>query len=218
MSRRDVTQSWPQWHREAVDVDQVPLDLGEAYRKYSEELIRFATGLVGPSDASDIVSGAIAGCIGSQSWSSVRDPRSYLFRCVLNEARQMRRTDLRRRAREARALTSTVAPGPDVRPEILAALAVLSIRQRAVVVLTYWDDLAPAAVATRLGIGEGSVRRHLARARKQLRTVLDVRRRRTSERDPTPRREISLPAPARRHRKSAPRRLSFLVAVAIRAG
>ena len=39
--------------------------------------------------------------------------------------------------------------------------------------LTYWDDLPPATVATRLGIGEGSVRRHLARARKQLRTVLD---------------------------------------------
>jgi DNA-directed RNA polymerase specialized sigma24 family protein len=154
-------------------VGEVPIDLEEAYRKYSDELIRFATGLVGPSDASDVVSNAMASCLGSQSWGSVRDPRSYMFRVVLNQARQTRRSDLRRRAREIRAMAPSVVPGPDVRPEILAALAVLSIRQRAVIVLTYWEDLAPAAVATRLGIGEGSVRRHLARARKQLRTVLD---------------------------------------------
>jgi RNA polymerase sigma factor (sigma-70 family) len=158
----------------AVDADEIPLDLEEAYRKYSDELIRFATGLVGPSDASDIVSSAMASCIGSQSWGSVRDPRRYLFRSVLNEARQAKRSDLRRVAREARATLSSIASrADDVRPEILAALAALSVRQRAVIVLTYWDDLAPAAVATRLGIGEGSVRRHLARARKQLRTVLD---------------------------------------------
>jgi RNA polymerase sigma factor (sigma-70 family) len=155
-----------------VDVGEVSLDLEDAYRKYSDELIRFATGLVGPSDASDVVSSAMASCIGSPSWDSVRDPRGYMFRCVLNQARQMRRSDVRRRAREIRAMTPGASPAADPRPEVLAALAVLSIRQRAVIVLTYWDDLAPATVAARLGIGEGSVRRHLARARKQLRTVL----------------------------------------------
>ncbi len=171
----DVTHRGPWWHREAVDLDSVSLDLEGAYRKYADELIRFATGLVGPSDAGDIVSSAMASCIGSQAWDSVREPRSYMFRCVLNEARQTRRSDLRRRAREARAAMPSVAHGPDVRPEILAALALLSVRQRAVIVLTYWDDLAPATVASRLGITEGSVRRHLARARRQLRTVLDER-------------------------------------------
>ena len=77
---RDVTRWCSGWHREAVDVGEVPIDLEEAYRKYSDELIRFATGLVGPSDASDVVSNAIASCLGSQSWASVRDPRSYMFR------------------------------------------------------------------------------------------------------------------------------------------
>jgi RNA polymerase sigma factor (sigma-70 family) len=54
------------------------------------------------------------------------------------------------------------------------AVAGLSVRQRAVVVLTYWADLDPRAVAERLGISEGSVRRHLARARARLREVLDA--------------------------------------------
>jgi DNA-directed RNA polymerase specialized sigma24 family protein len=60
------------------------------------------------------------------------------------------------------------------RPEVRQAVARLSMRQRAVVVLTYWADLAPPAVAERLGISEGSVRRHLARARARLREVLDA--------------------------------------------
>ena len=61
---------------------------------------------------------------------------------------------------------------PEVRPEVLEAVARLSLRQRAVIVLTYWEDLEPAQVAIRLQIGEGSVRRHLARARARLREEL----------------------------------------------
>ena len=53
------------------------------------------------------------------------------------------------------------------------ALAGLSPQQRAVVYLTYWDDLTPAQVAALLGVSEGSVRKQLARAREQLRRVLD---------------------------------------------
>ena len=74
----------------------------EAYRKYAEELIRFATALVGPSDAGDVVSGALLGCVASRGWPSVRDPRAYLFQAVLNEAKQVRRSAMRRAAREAR--------------------------------------------------------------------------------------------------------------------
>ena len=54
----------------------------------------------------------------------------------------------------------------------MAALAGLPLRQRAVVFLTYWADLTPAAVAVELGISEGSVRQHLARARRTLRRTL----------------------------------------------
>jgi RNA polymerase sigma factor (sigma-70 family) len=146
--------------------------LEEAYRKYGEELIRFATGLVGPWDAGDVVSGAVEGCIASPAWVSVRDPRAYLFQSVLNEARQVRRSAIRRAAREARAVGGSRVRDPEVRADVVDAVARLSVRQRAVVVLTYWDDLAPDAVAARLGISEGSVRRHLARARARLREVL----------------------------------------------
>ena len=49
-----------------------------------------------------------------------------------------------------------------------------SARQRAVVFFTYWEDLDGATTADRLGISEGSVRRHLDRARKALKGRIHV--------------------------------------------
>ena len=66
--------------------------------------------------------------------------------------------------------SSNAAPTPH--PEVFAAVAALSPRQRAVVYLTYWEDLDPGAAAALIGISDGAVRRHLARARKTLRGVL----------------------------------------------
>jgi RNA polymerase sigma factor (sigma-70 family) len=170
--RLGVTRTARRRHRRDV-ADSCPESLDEAYRKYADELTRFATGLVGPHDASDIVSSALLRCLSSGSWESVRDERSYLYKAVLNRARQVRRSSLRRAAREARSAPSATTVDADPRPEVLEAVGRLSLRQRAVVVLTYWADLSPSEIAGRLDIGEGSVRRHLARARARLRRELD---------------------------------------------
>ena len=149
---------------------------GLIYEKYAEELTRFATGLVGPHDAADVVSMAVVRAFSSPAWAGVRDHRAYLLRSVLNETRMHHRSTLRRRAREARYAQPDRVEAPDVRPAILEQVAGLSVRQRAVVVLTYWDDLDPAEIGRRLGISPGSVRRHLARAHAHLRkTIHDER-------------------------------------------
>jgi RNA polymerase sigma factor (sigma-70 family) len=146
----------------------------EIYGKHADDLVRFATGLVGPADAPDVVADAVVRAFSSRSWASVTNPRAFLTRAVLNEARMHHRSTLRRRAREARAATTDVSYDDAMpRPEVLAHIAQLSLRQRAVVVLTYWDDLDQHAIAERLGISTGSVRRHLARAHAKLRRVLD---------------------------------------------
>lgn len=146
---------------------------GELYRKHADDLTRFATGLVGPSHAGDVVSQAVLGCIGSLGWSRVVDRRAYLFRSVYNEAARFHRSAARRRVREERMTQRDTVDLPEVRPEVLAAVARLSIQQRAVIVLTYWDDLDPGAVGALLGISDGAVRRHLARGRSRLKEVLD---------------------------------------------
>ncbi len=48
----------------------------------------------------------------------------------------------------------------------------LSVRQRAVIVLTYWEDLTPSSIAALMDINEGSVKRHLARGRSRLKEAL----------------------------------------------
>jgi RNA polymerase sigma factor (sigma-70 family) len=150
--------------------------VGDAYRANATDLIRYATVLVGPSDAPDVVNDAVVGVMTTGKWESVDNPRAYLFRAVLNQATTHHRSGARRRRREERA-TSTVAVAPAADASSIdahRALAKLSEQQRAVVYLTYWDDLTPTQVATLLAISEGSVKKQLARAREQLRSNLDA--------------------------------------------
>ncbi len=144
----------------------------EVYRKCSDDLVKFATGLVGPADAADVVAEAVARALTGARWRDVRDRRAYLFRSVLNEARMHHRSTMRRRAREARAAQGETLAEVELRPEVLEAVARLSVRQRAVVVLTYWQDLHERDTAELLGVSVGTVRRHLARAHDRLRGVI----------------------------------------------
>lgn len=149
-------------------------DDGEMYRKHADDLVALATALVGPSDAADVVSGAVSRTIASRQWGDVEDRYAYWVRAVYNEARSSYRSSMRRLAREdlAARRNPTHVPEPELRPEIIEAIASLSIRQRAVVYLTYWNDLAVSEVAALLAISDGAVRRHLARARHNLRRSL----------------------------------------------
>ena len=145
----------------------------EIYEKHADELIRFATGLVGATDAADVVSSAVLACISSGHWPEVTNTRAYLFRSVLIAARQLHRSSSRRQLREQRWSTPEAFEHPEIRPEVLAAVNALSVRQRAVTVLTYWFDLDPPSISRLLEISEGSIRRHLARARARLKESLD---------------------------------------------
>lgn len=153
--------------------DRESLTDAEVYEKYADELIRFATGLVGPSDAADVLSTAMLSALTSPAWGEVRNPRAYLYRSVANAARATHRSDMRRQARESRHTGPDAYQHGNIRPDVLDAVGRLSIRQRAVVFLTYWGDLDPVSIAELLDVSEGSVRRHLARARANLRKVLD---------------------------------------------
>lgn len=145
----------------------------EAYEKYADDLVRFATGIVGPTDGPDLVSQAMLNVLWFGNWQSVEHPRPYLYRAVLNEARRNHRSTMRRRAVEARAAgPGTVRAPADVRPDVLEAVGRLSLRQRAVVFMAYWEDLRPIEIARRLGLSEGTVHRHLKRAEDRLKSML----------------------------------------------
>lgn len=151
----------------------------EAYEKWSPELVRFATVLVGPVDAADVVADAFVALLADDAgWVRAERPRAYLFGVVANRARMHQRSLFRRRRRDETAArremhlvpatdeaTSTEATSTDV-------LGVLSAQQRALVYLAYWEDWSIAEIAERMSVSDGTVRRQLARARHKLRKEL----------------------------------------------
>lgn len=144
---------------------------------YSDDLVRFATLLVGADDAHDVVSIAFHRVMDRlRDGTNVTHVRRYLMRSVVNVANDQRRSRKRRQRRDVHAVIAETASGAQEgiagRVDIRNAVADLSVQQRAVVYFTYWEDLDSNAVGQLLGIAPATVRRHLARARFQLRKEL----------------------------------------------
>ena len=156
----------------------LPPDSLRIYLREASDLIRYATALVGPSHAEDAVADAMAKVLPTVDLARLSQPRAYLFRCVLNQVRQDQRRHRSRQRRERLVgMPAAESAPPASALDELGLLSGLSVRERAVVYLTYWEDLPVAGVAEVLGIGDGSVRRYLARARSKLRTRLEQERR-----------------------------------------
>ncbi len=143
------------------------------YVRLAPELVRFATTLVGPSDAEDLLSSGFTKAITSPGWDRVEHRRAYLYRMLVNEARKSHRSTSRRRQREIRVVhRDTIEMERGLDPDVVAALKRLTVRQRAVVHLTYWADLTPRQVAETLDTSLRTVERELTTARHRLEQML----------------------------------------------
>lgn len=148
------------------------LTKSEVFQEYGAELTRFATSLVGPTDAQDVVSDALVASMWSNGWEQVANQRAYLYRAVVSQVRMNHRSATRRRDRERRATRPLTNESPNGEVDVWEALGHLSVMERSVVFLTYWEDLSEVDAATRLGVSERTVRRRLGRARHKLGRVL----------------------------------------------
>ena len=124
--------------------------------------------------AEDLLQTALTRCY--LRWGSIEgtDPEGYVRRALVNA-----HTDWWRRKpwreQPAEQLPETAGPDEhasyDVRDAVLEALAGLSRRQRAVVVLRYYEGLSEAEIAEVLGCSPGTVKSSASRALARLRTV-----------------------------------------------
>ena len=138
------------------------------WNKHRDELVRYASVLVGPDDAEDLLSTVVLRVLQKQKLSDLDDARPYLFRGVLNEARSLGR----RRSRQWVSPATDVLP-VDVDPGVLDAVLALPARQRAAVYLMYWRDLPVTDTARLMGCRTGTVKRYLHVARTRLKEVFD---------------------------------------------
>ncbi|MGH8889737.1 MAG: SigE family RNA polymerase sigma factor [Acidothermaceae bacterium] len=152
----------------------------DAFRSYvaarSPALLRMAYLLTGSRvDAEDLLQAALAKTY--LSWESIRDRDSvdaYVRKVMVNT----RTSWWRRRRHVAETMTDDVPERPStadpttqvvMHDALWAALADLPTRQRATVVLRYYEDLSEAETAAVLGVSVGTVKSTTARALAKLR-------------------------------------------------
>jgi RNA polymerase sigma-70 factor (sigma-E family) len=124
--------------------------------------------------AEDLVQTALAKTYAS--WGKVREldaARGYARTTLANTASSwFRKKSWRNEHPTERLQEQAYDDDPSVRPAIMYALAQLPPRQRAVVVLRFYDDLSVADTAHALGCAEGTVKSQTSDALAALRRLL----------------------------------------------
>lgn len=154
------------------------LRVEELYAAHAQGAVRLAYLLVGNQDvAQDIAQEAFVRAFGR--FADIRKPTSfpsYLKATIVNLARKhFKRRGLERlyverlRARPSQSVTS---PDVEQREVVTEALLKVPERQRAALVLHYYEDLSEYQVADLLGVSEQAARSLVARGRKALREQL----------------------------------------------
>lgn len=124
--------------------------------------------------AEDLVQTALAKTYAS--WGRVRDlgaARAYARTTMVNTATSwFRKKGWRNEQPTEHLREQAYDEDPTTRPALMEALAQLPLRQRAVVVLRFYDDLSVAETAHALGCAEGTVKSQTSDALNALRTLL----------------------------------------------
>jgi RNA polymerase sigma-70 factor (sigma-E family) len=148
------------------------------FNAHHRQAVRLAYLLVSdPHLAEDIVSEAFAKVYVRWSKGEVRDVGAYLRRAVANEANsRLRRRYLERRVADERSgddrgvrLVDEQAAEHD---QVWRAIERLPDRQRAAVVLRYYEDLSEAETAEVLGVSLGTVKSQTSRGLARLQDLL----------------------------------------------
>jgi RNA polymerase sigma factor (sigma-70 family) len=140
----------------------------ELVERRGDELTRYAYLVCGdPDDARDLVQDALVKTFGRlRNGFSVSSAEAYVRRAILNGYldRGRRATRWRSVAHLAAQPEEAEPDTPDVerRLDLRGELAALSPRERACVVLRFYDDLKVDDIALALGISPGAVKRYLS--------------------------------------------------------
>jgi DNA-directed RNA polymerase specialized sigma24 family protein len=140
-----------------------PETFSELYEREFVPLVRLATLMTSrPEVARDIVQDAFVKL--HVKWATVRTPAAYVRRSVVNGCRSHHRREGRRKGRRADEPTAEL--GVD---HTLATLAALGHKQRAMVVLKFYEERTEHEIAEILGCRPGSVGPTVQRALTKLR-------------------------------------------------
>ncbi|MGW3993495.1 SigE family RNA polymerase sigma factor [Amycolatopsis sp. NPDC004772] len=138
-------------------------------------LLRYATVLTNdPHLAQDVVQDVLLRA--QQRWDGIAAPPAYVRRMITNEYLSWRRRAVRRMVSSSHDVLDDLGPPEpdpatayDERDAMLGLLATLPRKQRAAVVLRYYENYSDAEIAAVLRCGASTVRSQISRALTTLR-------------------------------------------------
>lgn len=157
---------------------------GEIFDRHYGEINRYLARRLGGAAADELAAETFVRAFGARGRyePAAADARPWLYGIAANLARRHWRTERRRLRAYARTgidpvcdETADVDRRVDALaagPQLAAALAALSGREREVLLLFAWADLGYEEISTALGIPVGTVRSRLSRARAHVRELL----------------------------------------------
>jgi RNA polymerase sigma-70 factor (sigma-E family) len=140
----------------------------ELYEECFGSMVRLAAALTGSeASAEDLVQDAFVRV--HAHWGRINTPTAYLRRTVVNACRSAGRRATREHTLASLELTTSGAAADD----LFDVLATLPYRQRAALVLQFYEGLSQAEIADVLGCREGTVGSLVHRGLAQLRRVVE---------------------------------------------
>jgi RNA polymerase sigma factor (sigma-70 family) len=151
------------------DPGSSPSSVSDLYLQQYEPMVRLAYLLSGSrAVAEELVQDSFVQL--HRRWTTVAHPRAYLRASVVNGCRGHHRRALRERSHFPELVTDAVTPET---PVILDAVAMLPYRQRAALVLRFYEDRTDEDIADVLGCRPATVRSLLHRGLLALRKVVE---------------------------------------------
>jgi RNA polymerase sigma-70 factor (sigma-E family) len=140
----------------------------ELYHENFAAMVKLAVLLTGSeASAEDLVHDSFIRVHGR--WQHIEHPQAYLRRTVVNACRSAARRARRERARAVPSTTTT----PFAADEMFDVLGTLPHRQRAALILQFYEGLSQAEIAEVLGCREGTVASLVHRGLSQLRRMVE---------------------------------------------
>jgi RNA polymerase sigma-70 factor (sigma-E family) len=142
-------------------------------------LLRFAHVLTGhPHSAEDLVQTALGRSLRAWRLHRIDDPNAFVRKVMVNSyATWYRRQGIREivtASPAGKTITEDASAQVDDRDAVWRALLTLTPRQRAVIVLRYYEDLSELEIAAVMGTSPGTVKSQSARALRRLADILAV--------------------------------------------
>jgi RNA polymerase sigma factor (sigma-70 family) len=163
--------------------------LDEVMRDRAPRLLAYAALVTGnDAEAHDVLQDALVRSFSKRrQFAHVNAAEAYVRRAIPTVyLDSLRKRKSRERTLDRSFERDAAVPDIDAQVDVQRALAILSPRERACVVLHYYDDCTVAQVAAQLGIADGTVKRYLSDAVAKLGTKLGTDSREFVEADAVP--------------------------------